>query len=173
MVFLTSSFGQVCTLSLPFSELDDHDVLVQTRLGHCPTRPSSTQYSGAPISDELWGLLNDCWAYEPRSRPPMIAMLAQVCKLYPITTLRTLLASTTYSRDLHYSPGFFEPDPDWPSPAMQSTEPLRLHKPAGSLALSEARDVAESTQELIRSDGFVSIHERAQCQALINAIQEQ
>jgi len=65
------SFACTCVeliaMRTPFEGLNDYRVVVDIVKGKRPSRP--TLPDGGMVSDELWTLVNFCWAQEPSARP--------------------------------------------------------------------------------------------------------
>ncbi|CAE6460477.1 unnamed protein product [Rhizoctonia solani] len=83
------SFGMLClevlTGRLPFWLKFETDFEVELALmeGTLPERPEphkSLYRSG--LSDEMWSLMNDCWAHQPAARPEMRLLAMKVRKLH-------------------------------------------------------------------------------------------
>ena len=75
--FITN--GQIYTEKEPFQHLkSDGQVINAICNGVKPTRPDPRQL----IHDEMWNLLDSCWAFEPMARPTMKDISARLPGIY-------------------------------------------------------------------------------------------
>lgn len=72
---------QVFTGKLPFFEYrSEAAVMMKVMQGTRPTRPAALegQDTTRSITEDIWGLMNDCWERDPASRPTIIQALSRV-----------------------------------------------------------------------------------------------
>ena len=60
------------TEDVPFYEIPHDTVVIHTRINkkQCPPRPDG-KHERRRISDDLWELMNNCWAFKAKDRPTM------------------------------------------------------------------------------------------------------
>ena len=58
---------EVLSLDLPFYQYQNILIPGMVLQGHCPERPEGVK--GVLLTDEVWGVVESCWAPEPRNRP--------------------------------------------------------------------------------------------------------
>ena len=78
-LYLTSA--QVLTREAPFSGYTDILVLEEIQNGKRPRRPANTTSPG--ITDSIWMLLEQCWDWEPDSRPDsahVLNIIREACR---------------------------------------------------------------------------------------------
>ena len=64
---------EVLSGQAPFAQYKDLDIVWKVIKGEHPGRPKGVE--GAWFTDDLWGMLELCWATQPTSRPSAEAML--------------------------------------------------------------------------------------------------
>lgn len=64
------------TGTLPFGKQTGSEVIFQVLQGTKPSKPTNATELG--ISDNVWGLLEDCWQTERQLRPPVKNVLERV-----------------------------------------------------------------------------------------------
>lgn len=91
----SKAINQVFTEQIPFSNLRDGEVILEVavRDGRPQRPPEPAETRG--LSDEIWKLIQDCWAVQPEDRPNMTAVAAQVEEIREFSLLRLSISSTT------------------------------------------------------------------------------
>lgn len=65
----------------PFSEIPiDAGVILSVIAGKRPQRPDDDALI-EPISDELWSVIEECWAHEAEKRPEMSSVVKKLTKM--------------------------------------------------------------------------------------------
>jgi hypothetical protein len=80
MVSEHMSFNQISTKKSPFYPDITTEELVRDMVerGETPRKPRDEECDGAPISEDLWSLANDCWKMEAKQRPSMGRVLERL-----------------------------------------------------------------------------------------------
>jgi hypothetical protein len=80
MVSEYMSFNQISTKKSPFYPDITNEELVADMVeqGETPRKPTDQECDGAPISEDLWSLANDCWKKEAQKRPSMENVLERL-----------------------------------------------------------------------------------------------
>lgn len=74
---------EIFTGCLPFYEFPrDHTVMVQVGAGVRPSRPANlkARWLEWGLTDDMWDLMNDCWAYSPLNRPSIVEIILRLVR---------------------------------------------------------------------------------------------
>ena len=81
---VSNDISQVFTGKIPFAELRrDGQVIIEVVENRRPPRPEDAVMKG--LEDDVWMIMQDCWATKPSDRPGMPAV---VCRLKAIAKYR-------------------------------------------------------------------------------------
>jgi len=64
---------EVLSGDVPFAPFDRPVVMLKVMKGERPARPEGAE--GARFTDDVWEMLNRCWAHQPEHRPPVVDVL--------------------------------------------------------------------------------------------------
>jgi len=84
---LSVEHTQAFTGKLPFFEhRHEAAVMVKVMQGARPTRPAALNEQDTPrgLTEDIWGLMNDCWERNPANRPTIVQALSRLDALKPI-----------------------------------------------------------------------------------------
>jgi hypothetical protein len=72
---------QICTTRQPFQGMPDVSVLLLIMKDEHPSRPTEIECGDYPMSNEMWRIVNQCWASKPMDRPDMPSVLRSLRNL--------------------------------------------------------------------------------------------
>lgn len=82
---VSESFVQIFTEKAPFSDLREPEVMFKVVFSDArPPRPPEPA-GNRGLSDEVWSLMQDCWAVRPNERPNMTTVVARVREITTIS----------------------------------------------------------------------------------------
>ena len=64
---------EVLSGQVPFAPLEDLEIVRKVIGGGRPERPEGAE--GAWFTDDIWGMLEQCWSQQPKDRPSIEAVL--------------------------------------------------------------------------------------------------
>lgn len=74
-----SLFTQLFTGEVPFYYISQDDsVAVKVMRGGLPERPEDKETAARGFNDEMWALMEECWAMDPKARPTASGILSRL-----------------------------------------------------------------------------------------------
>jgi len=64
---------EVLSGDVPFAPFNSFAVMLKVVEGERPARPEGAE--GSRFTDDVWQVLNQCWAHQPKDRPPIADVL--------------------------------------------------------------------------------------------------
>ena len=97
------NWHQMFSGSFPFQDIrNDFKFMLEVKRGKRPLRPPHDLSSSRGLTDEVWKLMEECWASHPEDRPSAVQVVGSIRSLRHLQADQRPLDDFRFSpRDLH------------------------------------------------------------------------